>query len=203
MYCMPIIIALPCISYGHPKTEVWRQAWWRLSIMKGSVVAIMFHGSKPDLSLFSGHHAGLPWIPGQRCNQIGNSQHDWHILVQMRVNLLNHDKCSSETDSNIINQRACPDVPIFCYWRDCLCPPTSHSKLSYHSVPLFQSHSAHWRASSDSTRPLSNSSGHLSLWHAQVSSTRPFYVWIQTCQSFVSSPAMALTGGVGRNLSHH
>lgn len=133
MYCMPIIIALPCISYAHPKTEVWRQAWWRLSIMKGSVVAIMFHGSKPDLSLFSGHHAGLPWIPGQRCNQIGNSQHDWHILVQMRVNLLNHDKCSSETDSNIINQRACPNVPIFCYWRDCLCPP--HLIPNFHTIP--------------------------------------------------------------------
>lgn len=76
--------------------------------MKRSVAAIMFHGSKPDLSLLSGHHAGLPWIPGQRCNQIGNSQHDWPTLVQMRVNLLNHDKCSSETDSNIIKpvQRA-------------------------------------------------------------------------------------------------
>lgn len=76
--------------------------------MKGSIGAIMFHGSKPDLSLLSGHHAGLPWIPGQRFNQIGKSQHDWHILVHMRVSHLNHDKCSSETDSNIIKpvQRA-------------------------------------------------------------------------------------------------
>lgn len=81
-------------------------------------------------------------------------------------------------------------------------PPTpSHPDLLNHSLPLFQNRSVHWRASSDSTQPLSDPSGNLPLCHAQVSSTRPFYLWIQTCQLFAFSPPMALTGGVERSQS--
>lgn len=105
-------------------------------------------------------------------------------------------------DQTIIHQRAHPELPILCYWTDCSWLPTpAHPDLLNHSLSLFQGKSVHWRASSGSTHPLSNPSGNLPLWHAQVSSTRPFYLWIQTCQVFAFSPPMALTGGVEKNQS--
>lgn len=190
------------------RVSVWKALFSVKSSCSHSYVSLKWHQCEvqscltfaplPTSSLSPGCLIVLPWISGHRLNQIWwNNQSDQHIRILKESHHPKQDNYSSWTEPkkrDRQNHRTLKGpyraAPFYVCWRDCLqlpCPSSHFPRLTeslkgLHRPPL----------------PLQLKWPFASLTRSgpcrPPAAGLPSCIWIQACQSLVSSPPMALTG---------